>query len=387
MKYENKKIIILAHVVSTVPAQDLKEYFLKNQVKELLFVAHPLFYIKGRPGPYFELYKDGIMIKKVQYVNRKYPSIIQYVKDYLLTLMWIIKVGNRWDLIIALDNLNTLSALTLKLFKTVDRVIYYTIDFVPNRFENKLLNIIYGNIEKIAVRYADTTWNLTSRIAIGREKIRGMDRKKYNRQIIVPIGIWFDRIKRKKFNEVEKHTIVYAGGLSPHQGIQLVIDAMPQVLKKVNDAKMLIIGIGNYEDALREQVRKLKLEKNVKFLGYFEKHEDVERILSNCGLAVAMYSKELSKWSYFADPSKIKSYLAAGLPVITTSLTMISKDLLKKECGIISDYNKEDLAKKIIKFLKDEKKQKKYRENAIEFGSQFDWNKILDENISKIFRE
>ena len=26
-------------------------------------------------------------------------------------------------------------------------------------------------------------------------------------------------------------------------------------------------------------------------------------------------------------------------------------------------------------------------ENAIEFGSQFDWNKILDENISKIFRE
>ena len=387
MKYENKKIIILAHVVSTVPAQDLKEYFLKNQVKELLFVAHPLFYIKGRPGPYFELYKDGIMIKKVQYVNRKYPSIIQYVKDYLLTLMWIIKVGNRWDLIIALDNLNTLSALTLKLFKTVDRVIYYTIDFVPNRFENKLLNIIYGNIEKIAVRYADTTWNLTSRIAIGREKIRGMDRKKYNRQIIVPIGIWFDRIKRKKFNEVEKHTIVYAGGLSPHQGIQLVIDAMPQVLKKVNDAKMLIIGIGNYEDALREQVRKLKLEKNVKFLGYFEKHEDVERILSNCGLAVAMYSKELSKWSYFADPSKIKSYLAAGLPVITTSLTMISKDLLKKECGIISDYNKEDLAKKIIKFLKDEKKQKEYRENAIEFGSQFDWNKILDENISKIFRE
>jgi len=387
LNYEDKKIIILAHVVSTVPAQDLKEYFLKNQVEELLFVAHPLFYIKDRPGPYFELYKKGKLIKKVQFKNRKYPSIIQYVKDYLLTLVWVIKVGNRWDLIIALDNLNTLSALTLKMFKVADKVIYYTIDFVPNRFDNKLLNIIYGNIEKIAVRYADMTWNLTSRIAIGREKIRGMDRKKYNRQIIVPIGIWFDRIKRKKFNEMEKHTIVYAGGLSPHQGIQLVIDAMPQVLKKINDAKMLIIGIGNYENALKEQVKKLKLEKNIEFLGYMEKHEDVEKILSNCGLAVAMYSKELSKWSYFADPSKIKSYLAAGLPVITTSLTMISKDLLKKECGIISDYNKNDLAWKIIKFLKDEKKQKKYRENAIKFGSQFDWNKILDENISKIFRE
>ncbi len=384
---ENKKILIIAHVFTTVPAQDLKEYFLQRKVKSLMFIAHPLFFVEGRSGPYYEIYEHGKLIKKIRLKNKNYPPPIQFIKDYLLTLYWVLTNKNKWDLVISLDNLNTLAALTLRIFGKTKKVVYYTIDFVPNRFENKILNSIYGNIEKIAVRFADLTWNLTSRVAIGREKIRGMDRKTYNRQIVVPLGVWLNRIPRKSYNQIDKHAIVYAGGLVPHQGIQLVIDALPLVLRQINDARMIIIGIGDYEDALKEQVRKLKLEKNVKFLGYMEKHEDVEKALTKCGLAVAMYSEELSKWSYYGDPSKIKTYLACGLPVVTTSLTMISQDLLKKECGLIADYNKEDLARKIIEILNDNQKQEKFRENAIKFGGQFDWNKILDENIYKIFRE
>lgn len=384
---ENKKILIIAHVFTTVPAEDLKEYFLQRKVKSLMFIAHPLFFVEGRSGPYYEIYEYGKLIKKIQFKNKNYPPPIQFIKDYLLTLYWVLTNKNKWDLVISLDNLNTLAALTLRIFGKTKKVVYYTIDFVPNRFENKILNSIYGNIEKIAVRFADLTWNLTSRVAIGREKIRGMDRKTYNRQIVVPLGVWLNRIPRKSYNEIDKHAIVYAGGLAPHQGIQLVIDALPLILRQIKDVKLIIIGIGDYENELRKKVNDMNLSKYVKFLGYMEKHEDVERALIKCGLAVAMYNKELAKWSYYSDPSKIKTYLVCGLPVVTTSLTMISKDLLKKECGIISDYNKEDLAEKIIKFFRDEEKQKKYRENAIKFGSQFDWNKILDENIYKIFRE
>jgi glycosyltransferase involved in cell wall biosynthesis len=383
---KNKNIIVLAHILTTVPAQDLKEYFIDKKVKRLLFIGHPLFYVKGRPGPFYELYKKGILAKKVQHNNYKLPGILQYIKDVILTIFWVVKTGGKWDLIIALDNLNTISSLILKIMGVGNKVIYYTIDFVPKRFENKLLNNFYHYLEKLSVKYADNTWNLTERVAEGREKLLGMDRKIYSRQVIVPIGIWFNRIIRKDYEDIKNNTLVYAGGLVPHQGVQLVIDSMPHIAEIIPDIKLNIIGLGSYEKELKKKVKKLKLEKYVQFLGYIEDHKDVENELAKCSLAVAMYSAELSKWSYYADPSKVKTYLATGLPVVTTSVTQISEELVKRKCGLVVNYDKEDLAAAVISIFKDEKKHKLFRKNAIRFASEFDWNNILDKNLSTVLK-
>ena len=383
---KDKNIIILAHILTTVPAQDLKEYFNEKKVKRLLFIGHPLFFVEGRPGPFYELYEKGKLIKRVQHENHKLPSIVQYVKDVLLTLFWVVMVGGKWDLMIALDNLNTISGLMLRIAGRVKKVIYYTIDFVPKRFDNKLLNNFYHYLEKLSVRYADATWNLTDRVTDGREKVLGMDKKIYNRQEIVPIGIWFDRISSKNYSEIKKHTMVYAGGLLPHQGVQLVIDAMPIILKKIKDVKFDIIGLGAYEKELRNKIKKLKLEKSVRFLGYFEDHKDVENHLSSCGIAMAMYNEELSKWSHYADPSKVKTYLATGLPVVTTTVTQISEEVTKRKCGLVVPYNKEYLAEAVISILQNEEKHKLFRRNAIKYAAEFNWYTILDTYLSKVLK-
>lgn len=381
---KDKEIIILAHILTTVPAQDLKEYFLQLKVKRLLYIGHPLFYVEGRPGPVFELYESGKLKKKIQYKNRKLPSLIQYIKDVLLTLYWVFLAGGKWDLIISLDNLNTFSGLILRWLRKIKKVIYYTIDFVPKRFDNILINKIYHSLEKFAVLHADSTWILTDRVAEGRESMLGMDRKVYNRQLIVPIGIWFDRIKRKDIKEVDSHILVYAGGLVPHQGVQLVLDAVPLIVKEIPDFKFKIIGMGTYESELKKQAKKLKLDKYVQFLGYLEKHEEVEEILSSCGAAVAMYSEELAQWSYYADPSKVKTYLATGLPVVTTSLTQISEELTKRKCGVVAAYTKESFARAVISIMKSPKTFKEMRKNAIQYGSEFEWNTVLTYALNQL---
>src|SRR5690348_9484529 len=147
---ENKHIIILAHVLTTVPAEDLKTYFNLKKVNKVLFIAHPLFFRVDRPGPYYELYEKGKLIKKVQYKNRKFPSIVQFIKDYFLSIYWILRIGGRWDIMISLDNLNTLAGLTLRQCGVVKKVVYYTIDFVPKRFSNFFLNELYHGIEKLS---------------------------------------------------------------------------------------------------------------------------------------------------------------------------------------------------------------------------------------------
>lgn len=378
----NKKVIILSHIITTVPAYDLKEYFL-NQKNELLFIGHPLFYKEDRPGSFFEFYKNGSLTKKIKHKNRKIPPILSYIKDFFLSVYWILKTGKKYDLIICLDNLNALTGLFLKNIGIVKKVIYYTIDFTPERFDLKILNAFYHYIDKLCVKYCDSIWNVSPRIAEGREKIRGLKKEIFNKQIVVPIGIWFDRLKRKSFEDIEKNTIIYAGGLDKHQGVQIMLEAIPKIIKKIPDFKFKIIGLGDYEKNLKNKIKELTIEKYVDFIGYLEKHADVENELAKCSLAVAMYDKEITKWSYYADPSKIKSYLSAGLPVITTGVTYIGKDLEKNRCGFVIEYDSKILAEKVVELLQNRDLLKEFRENAINFSKDLDWNNILNKALNK----
>lgn len=383
---KNSNIIIVSHILTSVPAIDLEEYFLKRKTKNLFFIGHPLFYRADRPGSHYRIYKNGNLLKTKSLKPIHLPNIIQYIGDTLATIFWIMMSRKKWDLIISLDNLNTIAALFLKKIGLIKKVVYYTIDFTPKRFNNNLLNNIYHYLDKFCVKNADVTWNVSPRIAKGREKIMGMNRAIYKKQITVPIGIWFYRYNQLPLSKINKNTLVYAGGLSPHQGIQLVLDAIPIIIKSIPNFRFTIVGMGNYETELKEKIISLKIQKYVDFLGYIEKHEDVEKIISRCRIAVAMYNKELSTWSYYADPSKVKTYLASGLPVITTNLTHIASDLKKRECGLVINYNKTELANAVIELITNEQLYIFYRQNAIKFAKEFDWNDILDKHISQIIK-
>lgn len=383
---KNKNVAIIAHVLTTVPAEDLKEYLLDQDIHKLLFINHPLLYKKDRDGSSFVLYEHKKVISQSKLRNIAYPSIVGYVKDFFVSLYWVIKTNEKWDVIIALDNLNTLTALVLKLLGRVDKIVYYTIDFTPQRFTNPFLNTIYHWIDKISVKYATRTWNLTARMAEGREKIRGLSRAEYNRQIVVPIGIWINRINRNLLVQ-DKNTIMYAGGLSPHQGIQLMIDALPLVIKKIPDVTFKIIGMGEYTDTLLKQVADLQLSNHVVFLGYMEKHEEVEAIVSKGSVSVALYDEHFAKWSYYADPSKIKTYLACGLPVITTSLTHMAKFIEEKNCGIVVSYTKEEVADAVVTILQNDSLRKEYRKNALDCAKEFDWSKIYTRAFAELFND
>lgn len=382
--FKDKKIVILSHVLTTVPAEDLKQFFLKKDVNGLMFISHPLFYKKGRPGSQYQLYERGKQIKSVQHKNRKLPSIVQYIKDIILTLFWVIKTKKKYDLIIALDNLNSVAGLLLRKIGSVKKVIFYTIDFVPQRFNSRMLNNFYHYLDRIAVKNSNLTWNVSPRIKEGREKIRGLTGPEYAKQITVPIGAWLDRIEVKQFSDIEPHTLVYAGGLVEHQGVQVVLDAVPEIVKHIPDFKFLIIGLGDYEDELKKKAKDLAIEDYVHFAGYFEKHEDVEKRLSNSGLAVAMYNQALAKWSYYCDPTKIRHYLAAGLPVITTSLTHIIEDLKKYQCGEVIDYDFQKVSEAVIGIFSNPDKQRQMRDNAIKYSRDYDWEKVFDRAMEKI---
>ena len=380
---QKKSILVISHVYTTVPVEDLNEYLLNKKVKYLLYIKHPLFYKDGLAGSAYYLYKNGKLIKSTQVSNIRLPNILKYIIDIFLSIYWVLLLKERFDITICLDNLNTVSGLVLRLLHKVDKVVFYTIDYVPIRFSNKILNSLYHLIDKIAVSFSDRTWVLTQRMIDGREKLHGI-KNTNNKQVIVPIGIWFPRIKRKPISKIYKHTLVYAGGLLPHQGVQLLLKALPLIKKQIPTITLKIIGTGEYEKELKKIVEKNKLDDVVTFLGYFPSHADVEEILTSCALGIGLYSKELDIWSYYADPSKMKTYLAAGLPVVTTDVTYFSEIVKKEKCGVVVRYDEKDVSSKIIDLLSNESQYSNMRKNAIKLASSLDWNVVFDKGFADL---
>lgn len=385
MGLEDGKIVIATHYLVYGIPQALREYLIDHRIRELLYIAHPL-NAAAQGGSYFEKISKGTICEKKSINERKSHGIIDYFREIVWNIQTVARRKERYDLFIGIDNLNACAGIILRKLNLVKKVAYWTLDYAPVRFENPLLNFIYHALDKFCVAHADETWNVSPRMAEGRETIRGMARTKYPRQKVVPAGIWFDRVKRLPFENIQKHQLVFVGDLLKKQGVQHVLDALPIILREIGDFHFLIIGGGEYEETLRSKARDLGIESHVTFTGWVRDRKDLDNLIASGALGIAMYEKYDEKgnltFTNFADPGKFKDYLSAGLPVLLTDVPYNAKEIEEKKCGKIIKPDKAEIARAVIEILKDEESLKKYRENALEYIKQYDWKLIFDKGLS-----
>jgi phosphatidylinositol alpha-1,6-mannosyltransferase len=176
---------------------------------------------------------------------------------------------------------------------------------------------------------------------------------------------------------------LFVGHLLEKQGVQLVLRAVPEIRKTIADFEFLIIGKGNYEPALKRLVKELQIEGSVIFAGY-KNDEEMEQLSSGCACAVAPYDAKTDTWTRYADPGKIKNYLASGLPVILTDVPYNAQEIQRRKCGIVVKYDLYELTKAIVTLLTNESMLSEYRSNAFEYSKQFDWDNIFDGAIAEV---
>ncbi|MCD6399826.1 glycosyltransferase [candidate division WOR-3 bacterium] len=378
----NKKVVIVTHYLVYGAPQALREYLMAQKIKKLIFIAHPL-QVDGTKS-YREIVTEGKTKNRLESKVRTKIPILNYILETILSLFWTTKEKDRIDLWIGVDPLNASLGVVMKKFGRVRKVIYYTIDYVPGRFKNKFLNNIYHWLDKFCVKNADEVWNVSYRIAEGREKLRGLKRKFHKNQKVVPIGVWLDRIKRLPFDRIKKHQLLFIGHLIEKQGVQLVLEAVPEIINKIPDFHFLIVGGGEYQDILINKARSLKINKYVTFTGWIKDRKKLDEIMADSAVAIATYDKTKDTFTYYADPTKLKDYLSAGLPIILTDVPYNAKEIEENKCGIIVNYDKNQVASAIIELMEDENKLKEYRNNALNYAKQFDWNKIFKENLERV---
>jgi glycosyltransferase involved in cell wall biosynthesis len=112
-------------------------------------------------------------------------------------------------------------------------------------------------------------------------------------------------------------TVVYVGRLVPEKGLETLFDAWSQAYGGRDHIRLLLVGGGPLEGALRERAERLGIAKQLEFLGHQDRVEDV---LAKADLGVlASLIEGLS--------NTLLELMAAGVPVVASRVSG-SEDLV-----------------------------------------------------------
>lgn len=372
-----KNILICTHKYTYLPDDALVEFLNDKKGFNIYHIQHSFHDVKDRKSRLLH-YVNGVTIQDLQTKDfEKFIEPFIYIKELFYTFFWAYKEKKTFDFYIGMDGLCVLFGLLMRFLGKIKKVNFWVIDFVPeNRFKSSIKNKIYSFVNTLSYRNSDEVWDLSPRMSEAREKYLDIKPNIYKKHKIVPFGVWTERIKKYSYSECEKNTLVFMGNLIEKQGVQLVLKAIPLIKKEIPDFKFKIIGGGNYENFLKKLSKDLNVYKDCIFTGKIEDHKILENEVAKSCVAIAPYIKELDTWTYYADPGKVKVYLASGVPLLLTDLPWNAEDIENFGCGRIINTDIENIAKEVIFLMKSSNNQK-YRNRAIEYSKSYDYNKIF----------
>jgi len=373
----HKNLVIVAHKFVTQPDDDLIHYLKEKKYYNIMHIQHSFSDAPDRCS-YYTWYKRGQVYKEFRTNDyRDRNEVIVYLKEFFYTLKWVKESRIKWDIYIGMDGLCVYWGNLLRLLRRVKKTVFWAIDFVPeNRFRSKIQNIIYHFINKKGYKKSDEMWDLSPRMAEARDKFLGINKNAYRMHRVVPYGVWTNRIKKYSYNECEQNTLVFMGHLLEKQGVQLIIKAIPEIIKYIPDFRFKIIGDGQYKDNLIALANHINVTRYCDFKGKIDDHKDLENEIAKSCLSIAPYIKELDTWTYYADSGKVKTYLACGVPVLLTDLPWNAAEIEENLCGKIISENPIDISCCIITFM-DSQKNQLYRDNAINYSKRFNYEHIF----------
>lgn len=371
-----QNVVVVTHTFFYGASEALSGYLEKKSVPMLWYIGHPL--RPEQPMGASRRYFNGKLMSESSWRVWMSGSLFSYATDMMRTFLLILKYSGPIELFIGINPLNAFCGIMLRKFKRVDRVVFYAIDFVPKRFSWSIVNALYHRLESYVVRNADICWNVSPKIAEGREKYLDIDSNKYPQQV-VPIGIW-QKDMAKTIKRTNNSRIIFVGHLLEKQGVQVVLRALPKVIRYIPDVTFTIIGGGEYENTLRALSRSLRLGSHVKFFGWEPRQEVIRNKLLQSDIAVAVYSSEGEKdtnFTYYADPTKIKTYLSCGLPVVLTPVPYNAKELERKGAAYLVKYTEEEVSAMLISLLTESERLRKAKQSALACVRAYTWERIF----------
>lgn len=372
---KNADILVLGQVMTS--RTEIIEDYLKDRCHKLAKIG--LAGIHQRVWGRYVLYEKGriMSVSALPSLYGKVPGhgplvFLHYFLHSLLVMLSMLRFRMRFHFAIGISSFNAFLCILLKRLGLVDHVIYYSIDYP---FQTCMTSVLFRWLDGFCAKNSDVVWDLSTAISRARD-INMKSGQKAPMKTIAPLTYSSKLLTIRPLSEIERWTIAFVGTLNELQGLQLLIEAMPEILRCLPYTLVRIIGDGPYAGKLKRMVNESGLNKHFVFYGFVRKDSDMIDIISRCAIGVAPFVPTPENNALTADPGKPKLYTFLGLPVI---ITKIPSGLLidSKGAGIAIDYTPHELANAVIKLLQHDQTLIKYRQNANLFAQSYTSERVF----------
>jgi glycosyltransferase involved in cell wall biosynthesis len=349
---------IVANGFADGPAQALRDYLVAKG-SEVWTVFHPLSAEQGRTHVVTS-YAQGERLRE-RHVRLPLRPPASFALD-----PFVPPLPPRVDVWFGFNPL----ACARGLVASTGRTVLWSVDFVPDRFgRDTLPTRIYDRLDRLCCLRADARVELSDAAREARNSRHGLGDASAH---VVPMGAWLDRVPSTSEESFRRGRVVFLGHLVERQGVATLLAAL-------DGRPADIVGTGPLAAELRAQAHE-----NVRFHGYVADHREVERLLSEAAVAVAPYRQTAETFTRYADPGKLKAYLAAGLPIVLTDVPPNASELAVEAGAELVADDPRALRDAIERALASAEGWRARRAAALAYARRFDWNVLLPDLLAKL---
>ncbi|GHA34043.1 glycosyl transferase [Salinimicrobium marinum] len=253
-------------------------------------------------------------------------------------------------------------------------VTLHTVLDSPSYSEKAILKEICKMANKIVVMNEKAVFFLTSIYDIPSASI-----------VLIEHGvpdIHFDKQEsRREFKLTNKKVLLTFGFISRNKGIETVIKALPEVIKKHPQVLYIILGKTHpnvlrhsgeeYRTYLQLLIKNLDLQSQVLLLNEFIAEKELFKYLSACDIYLTPYLNEAQITS-----GTLSYAMGAGCAVVSTPYWHAAELLTEEKGRLFGFNNSEQLAEILDDLLDHPESLKQIQDNAYKYGRETTWPKI-----------
>ena len=188
---------------------------------------------------------------------------------------------------------------------------------------------------------------------------------------VIPNGLDHARFQPGKTVPVEPGLVLFVGRLEYYKGVDVLLDAWEQVAQTHPKARLVLLGAGTAEAALRARLKKSGHRASVEFEGFVSEEEKV-LWLQRAEVLVQPSHKE--GWGLTVLEAN-----ACGTPVVATRVPGLQDSVRHEETGLLVERSSPSaLAESVTRILDDSALRDRLSVGAIEWANRFSWDAVAD---------
>jgi phosphatidylinositol alpha-mannosyltransferase len=250
--------------------------------------------------------------------------------------------------------------------------------------EGPLVGTFHAASTKQKIAFAITPFiepvieKLTARIAVSEAARETLQIHLDTDAVVVPNGIY-----AKKFSDAHSdsrwsgNTIGFIGRFEENRkGLSVLIEALPSIIEKIPDVRVIVAGPGNPATVLEEMEPHLR--QRFTFLGRISE-QDKANFMSSVSIYVAPNTGGESFGIILAEA------LAGGASVLASDIPAFDSLLGHGKYGsLFQSENSEDLAKRAIELFNSPELRRTIAKAGREYAQNFDWD-VVAERIYDVY--